>query len=78
MSVLLTHHQVITLDPSSPWGYERKHAALHEAADYDKAIEAFKAMLMRMAESPDPNIQREWYPRHLDKDDVFTISDRAW
>lgn len=25
--------QVIKLDPLSPWGYERKHAALHKKAD---------------------------------------------
>ena len=47
---------MIKLDPSSPWGYERKHAALHKAGDYDKAMSAFKTMLSEMAHSPDPEI----------------------
>ena len=52
---------MIELDPSSPWGYETKHAALHKVGDYDNAIAAFKEMLSKMTESPDPDIQSELY-----------------
>ena len=52
--------QVINLDPSSPWGHERKHAALHKAGDYDGAITAFQEMLSKMEQSPDPDIRREF------------------
>jgi hypothetical protein len=48
---------VIKLDPSSPWGYERKHAALHKAGDYDNAIEAFETMLSKITHSPDAEIR---------------------
>ena len=51
---------MIELDPSSPWGYERKHAALHKAGDYDSAISAFQEMLSKMEQSPDPGIRREF------------------
>ena len=51
---------MIELDPSSPWGYERKRAALHEAGDYDSAISAFQEMLSKMEQSPDPDIRREF------------------
>ena len=61
MPISLTHHQVITLDPSSPWGYEMKHAALHKAGDYDNAIAAFETMLSKMAQSPQLDVQRELY-----------------
>ncbi|KAN0087985.1 hypothetical protein V8E55_006606 [Tylopilus felleus] len=49
-------NKVIELDPLSPWGYERKHAALHKAGDYQSAVNAFEAMLSRMSESCDPQI----------------------
>ena len=51
---------MIELDRSSPWGYERKYAALHEAGDYDSAISAFEEMLSKMEQSPDPDIHREF------------------
>ena len=51
---------MIELDPSSPWGYERKHAALHKAGDYDSAISAFQEMLSKVEQSPDPDIHREF------------------
>ncbi|KAF8548319.1 hypothetical protein OG21DRAFT_1489483 [Imleria badia] len=41
-------NQAITLDPSSPWGYEMKHAASHKAGEYENAI----------VQSPDPDIQQ--------------------
>ncbi|KAF8547675.1 hypothetical protein OG21DRAFT_859147 [Imleria badia] len=47
-------NRLITLDPSSPWGYERKHAALHRAGRYDDAISTFETMLSKMSQSPDP------------------------
>ena len=47
------------LDPSSPWGYERKHAALHGAGHYDDAICTFETMLLKIAQSPDPDIRGE-------------------
>ena len=49
--ILFTHRrQVIALDPSSPWGYETKHAALHKAGDYEKAIKAFETMLSKLSD----------------------------
>ncbi|KAF8548919.1 WD40 repeat-like protein, partial [Imleria badia] len=50
-------NKAITLDPSSPWGYEMKHAALHKARDYDNAIDAFEEMLSKIAQSPAPDVQ---------------------
>ncbi|KAF8127258.1 hypothetical protein EV363DRAFT_1346345 [Boletus edulis] len=51
-------NRVIALDPSSPWGYEMKHIALHKGGDYDNAADAFETMLTKMAESLDPDVQR--------------------
>ena len=53
--------QVIKLDPSSPLGYERKHAALRGIGHHDDATHAFEAMLMKMSESSDPEIRGEGY-----------------
>ena len=79
MSILLIHHhQVITLDPLSPWGYEMKHAALHKAGDFDSAVDVLETMLSNIVHSPDPVIRREFYPRYNDKNDLFTLSDRSW
>ena len=50
---------MIELDPLSPWGYERKHAALHKAGDYENAINAFEAMLMVMPQLSDLEIRGE-------------------
>ena len=50
---------MITLDPSSPWGYERKHVALHRAEHYDDAIGMFETMLSKISHSPDPEIRGE-------------------
>ncbi|KAF8123611.1 hypothetical protein EV363DRAFT_1272508 [Boletus edulis] len=52
-------NQVITLDPSSPWGYEIKHAALHEGGDYDNAVDTLEVMISKIAESPDPDVQQQ-------------------
>ncbi|KAF8415453.1 hypothetical protein L210DRAFT_3586246, partial [Boletus edulis BED1] len=53
-------NKVIELDPSSPWGYERKHAALHKAGDYENAVNAFEAMLSKMSQSTDPELHRHY------------------
>ena len=47
------------LDPSSPWGYERKHAVLHRVGRYDDAIRTFEMMLLKISQSPDPDIRGE-------------------
>lgn len=51
---------MIKLDPSSLWAYETKHTALHKAGDYENAITAFGVMLLKMEQSPDPGIRREF------------------
>ena len=48
---------MIELDPLSPWGYEGKHAALHNAGDYENAINAFEMMLLNMLQSSDLEIR---------------------
>ena len=50
---------MIELDPLLPWGYERKHVALHKAGDYDSATSAFQEMLPKMEQSADPDICHE-------------------
>ncbi|KAF8552474.1 TPR-like protein [Imleria badia] len=50
-------NQAITLDPSSPRGYETKRAALHQAGRYDDAIQTYETMLSKMAHSPDLQIR---------------------
>ncbi|KAF8126560.1 hypothetical protein EV363DRAFT_1434140 [Boletus edulis] len=57
-------NKVIDLDPSSPWGYERKHAALHKAGDYANAINAFETMLSKISLSSDPEI-RTFHDRYI-------------
>ncbi|KAG9311265.1 hypothetical protein JVU11DRAFT_8351 [Chiua virens] len=49
--------ELIALTPDSPWGYERKHAALHTARNYDDAIDALEVMLSKMSQSSDPEIR---------------------
>ncbi|KAF8555002.1 hypothetical protein OG21DRAFT_1603126 [Imleria badia] len=53
-------NMVITLDPLSPWGYERKYEALHRAGDYENAINAFEAMLSKMSQSRHPEIRAHY------------------
>ena len=57
--MLMGGAQVIKLDPSSPLGYERKHAALHGIGHHGDAIIAFETMLLKMSESSDPDIRGE-------------------
>ena len=54
------YQQVIKLNPLLPWGYELKHVALHKAGDYNNTISAFKEMLLKMEQSPDPDIHCEF------------------
>ena len=57
--MLICGAQVIKLDPSSPLGYERKHATLHGVGHHDYATSAFETMLLKMSESSDPGIRGE-------------------
>ena len=59
LQMLICGAQVIKLDPSSPLGYERMHAALHGIGHHDDATGAFETMLLKMSESPDPEIRGE-------------------
>ena len=56
--------QVIKLDPSSPHGYERKHAALLGAHRYDDGINAYTDILLRLEQSPDPVTQGKYLLTH--------------
>ena len=49
--------QAIEADPLVPWGYERRHAALHGARRYDEAIAAFTRMLSLIEDSCDQSIR---------------------
>ncbi|KAH7903553.1 hypothetical protein BJ138DRAFT_1131315 [Hygrophoropsis aurantiaca] len=66
----------IGLDPSSPWGYERKHAALHGAQEYGNAIEAFSTMLLKLEDSSDPRI-RQLRHQYVSPADVESVIQRA-
>ncbi|KAG2142871.1 uncharacterized protein EDB93DRAFT_1252134 [Suillus bovinus] len=54
---LLDAHKVTELNPSSHVGYQLTHTALRGAERYDEAINAFKIMLSKLDESPDPQIR---------------------
>ena len=76
--MLTRHHEVITLDPLSPWGYEMKHGTLHKAGDFNNAVVVLETMLSKIVQSPDPEIHRKLYSRYHDQDDLSTLFDRAW
>ena len=59
LTLLMETCQVIMLDPSSPLGYERKHAALRGERRSRDAEDAFQRMLLKMSESSDPEIRGE-------------------
>jgi hypothetical protein len=60
MSSLSTEtRQVIKFDPTSPLGYEKKHAALRGVGRSGDAQNAFEAMLSKMSQSADPDIRGE-------------------
>ncbi|KAF8435985.1 hypothetical protein L210DRAFT_3505969 [Boletus edulis BED1] len=44
--------QVVALGPSSPWGYQMKHAALHKAGDYDNAVDALESTVICTSAHP--------------------------
>ncbi|KAN0101238.1 hypothetical protein V8E55_001222 [Tylopilus felleus] len=69
-------NKVIELDPLSPWGYERKHAALHKAGCYQDAINAFEAMLSRMSLSSVPEI-RALHCQYINPEDTRKTIRRA-
>ena len=67
------NHQVIALDPSSPLGYETKHVASLKIGDYGGAVDALEEMLSKLAQSPDPNIQRELYLCYHTKANLLVV-----
>ena len=75
-ALLKRHYQVIMLDSFAPWGYEMRHAASLKIGDYDNAVEALEQMHSKLAQSPDPNIQRGLYPLYPDEDGLLTSVDR--
>ena len=61
--------EAITLNPLSPWGHERKFAALQGMGRQDEAIQAFNSMLSTLERFADPHTQREHFlllPTHHD------------
>ncbi|KAG6377280.1 hypothetical protein JVT61DRAFT_15065 [Boletus reticuloceps] len=48
----------IKADSSSPWGYERRHAALHGLQRYDEAINAFSCMVSLLESSLDQDVRQ--------------------
>ena len=48
--------QAIDLDPSFHNGYESKHVALLGMGRHSEAFQAFKTMITKLEESPDPHI----------------------
>ncbi|KAI6017126.1 hypothetical protein EDC04DRAFT_2902662 [Pisolithus marmoratus] len=46
-------NETVKVDPSYPWGYEAKHAALHGAKRYDEAIDASESMFHVTEQSHD-------------------------
>ncbi|KAN0091475.1 hypothetical protein V8E55_005041 [Tylopilus felleus] len=57
--------EVIELDPLSHTGYEGKHAVLHGMKEYSEAFKAFRMMLSRLEQSPDPQV-RELHRQYID------------
>ena len=53
--------QVIKLNPSSPCGYGRKHAALGTRR-YEEAIDVYNDMLLKLEQSPDPATRGKYFP----------------
>jgi hypothetical protein len=54
--------QAIKLNPSSPCGCERMHAALLGARRYAEAIDAYNDMLLKLEQSPDPATRGTYFP----------------
>ncbi|KAI9569843.1 hypothetical protein HD554DRAFT_2327802 [Boletus coccyginus] len=68
--------EAIKTDPSNPWGYERKHAALHALQRYDEAIGAFTCMLSLIEGSFDQDI-RQLAQKYVSPTRSETIIDTA-
>ncbi|KAG0708592.1 WD40-repeat-containing domain protein [Suillus ampliporus] len=68
--------QAIGLDPSSPWGFEMKHAALHALRDYDNAIMAFRTMLSKLDHAGDPKT-RELRQKYVSPSDTKRAIQKA-
>ena len=49
--------QAIEADPLVPWGYERRHAALHGVQRYGEAVTAFTRMLSLIEDSCNQSIR---------------------
>ena len=54
--------QAIKAEPSSPLGYERRHAVLHALQRYDEAVDAFTYMHSLIEGSLDQGIRRQYHP----------------
>ncbi|KAG2131366.1 hypothetical protein DEU56DRAFT_814143 [Suillus clintonianus] len=54
---LIDAQKVIELNPSSYFGHQLKHAALHGAKRYDEAIDAFRIMLSKIENATDTQIR---------------------
>lgn len=65
--------QAIKVDPLSPWGYEKRHAALHALQRYDEAVNSFSRMLSLMEESPDPRTRRKCHSILSMKNNIINI-----
>ena len=57
--------QAIEVDSLSPWGFEKRHAALHGLQRYDEAIEAFSRMLCLIEEATDLDTRRQFHFTNL-------------
>ena len=64
--VLMGTPQVIKLDSSSPLGYERMYQAVYGVEHDSSATATFKIMLLKLLESPDPEIYGEGSPHYTD------------
>ena len=51
--------EAITLNPLSPWGYERKLAALQGMGRHDEAIQAYNSILSALEQFADSKMQRK-------------------
>jgi len=66
---------MIALDPTSPQGYEIKRTILHNAGEYDSAADVLEEMLSKVVQSPDSDIQSEFYAHTVIK--LPTLFDRV-
>ncbi|KAF8552461.1 hypothetical protein OG21DRAFT_1511487 [Imleria badia] len=68
--------EAIKADPGSPWGYERRHAALHGLQRYDEAMYAFTHMLSLIEGSRDQDI-RQLGTKYISPSQSETIIDNV-